>query len=190
MRKLLVGAVFALSSLVSAANAETLPEKVAPCLACHGETGTSETENIPSLGGQTAPYALIQIFMFRDRLRINEIMNEMAKPFTDDDLRTVSDFIARLPPPQPKADTPDPARIAHGQQLIKQNRCDFCHRPNLAGADNVPRIAGQREDYLLKTLREYKSNIRHGYDGSMAEVLQPVAEQDLADLAYTVARWK
>jgi hypothetical protein len=30
--------------------------------------------------------------------------------------------------------------------------------------DNVPRLAGQREDYLLKSLRAYKENSRRGYD--------------------------
>jgi cytochrome c553 len=174
----------------SGARAETLEEKVAPCLACHGEKGSSEIENTPSLGGQTAPYALIQIYMFRDKLRVFDVMNEMTKSFTDDDLRAVSDFIAKLPVPQPTADAADAARIERGKVLIKQNRCDFCHRPDLAGNENVPRIAAQREDYLLKTLREYKTNIRHGYDGSMAEVLQPVQDKDIADLAYTIARWK
>ncbi len=33
----------------------------------------------------------------------------------------------------------------------------------------VPRIANQREDYLAKTLREYKDNSRHGYDATMAD---------------------
>jgi len=192
MRGALVGTMLVLSAALAATpgRAGPLEEKVAPCLACHGEKGVSEIENTPSLGGQTAPYALIQIFMFREKLRVFDVMNEMAKSFTDDDLRAVSDFIATLPPPQPLADAGDPARIARGRVLIKQNRCDFCHRTNLAGADNVPRIAAQREDYLLKTLREYKSNARHGYDGSMAEVLQPVPDPDMVDLAYTIARWK
>jgi cytochrome c553 len=189
MRSALFGLV-AMVTMAGATRSETLQEKMAPCLSCHGETGTSATENIPSLGGQTAPYALIQIYMFREKLRVFDIMNEMAKPLNDDDLRSVSDFIATLPAPKPAADAGDPARIARGRQLIKQNRCDFCHRPDLAGAENVPHIADQREDYLLKTLREYKSNTRHGYDGSMAEVLQPVSDTDIVDLAYTIARWK
>jgi len=33
----------------------------------------------PSLGGQQPPYALIQLFMFREKLRAFEPMNEMAK---------------------------------------------------------------------------------------------------------------
>jgi cytochrome c553 len=193
MRGALVWGLLVLGAALTGApqgRAEPLAEKVAPCLACHGEKGTSEIENTPSLGGQKAPYALIQIFMFREKLRVFDVMNEMTKSFTDDDLRAVSDFIATLPPPLPVADAADAARLERGRALIKQNRCDFCHRTDLAGADNVPRIAAQREDYLLKTLREYKNNTRHGYDGTMAEVLDRVPDPDIVDLAYTVARWK
>jgi cytochrome c553 len=39
-------------------------------------------------------------------------------------------------------------------------------------------------------LREYKSNTRHGYDGVMAEVLAPVTDAQIADLAYTIARFR
>jgi cytochrome c553 len=170
--------------------AETLEEKMAPCLACHGETGTSEIENTPSLGAQTAPYALIQIFMFREKLRVFDLMNEMTKPLSDDDLRAVSDRIATLPAAPPVTDAADQTRLARGRTLLEQHRCYFCHRPDLAGAENVPRIAAQREDYLVKTLREYKSNARRGYDATMAEVLQPISDQDILDLAYTVARHK
>ena len=172
------------------ARAETIADKLQPCLACHGETGTSEIENTPSLGAQPAPYALIQIYMFREKLRTFDVMNEMTKSLSDDDLRGLSDAIAKLPAPKPTADAGDAARIARGKTLIKADRCDFCHRPDLAGAENVPHIAGQREDYLLKTLRDYKTNARHGYDGTMAEVLQPVTDADMVDLAYTIARWK
>ena len=73
-------AALALALIASAAHAETFEERIAPCLACHGENGQSETENTPSLGGQQAPYSLIQLYMFREKLRVFEIMNEMAKP--------------------------------------------------------------------------------------------------------------
>jgi cytochrome c553 len=186
MRKIFV--LLALAFVVSPLNAETIQERAAPCLACHGEKGQSETENIPSLGGQQAPYALIQLFMFREKLRTFEPMNEMTKSFTDDDLRTFSDFIATLPKPSPPADAGDPARLQRAQALIQQHRCNACHNTDFSGKDNVPRIADQREDYLAKTLREYKDNSRHGYDGTMAEVLQPVTVEQIADLAYYLAR--
>jgi cytochrome c553 len=45
-----------------------------------------------------------------------------------------------------------------------------------------------REDYLVKTLRAYKDNSRHGYDATMAEVLASVSDEQIADLAYYLAR--
>ena len=170
--------------------AETIGERAAPCLACHGENGQSQTAEIPSLGGQTAPYALIQLYLFREKQREVEVMNEMTKSFTDDDLRAFSDFIATLPPPKPPTEAGDPARMQQGAALITQFRCNGCHTLNLAGRDNIPRIADQREDYLVKTLREYKSNARHGYDGTMAEVLAEVSDAQIVALAYTIARFR
>jgi cytochrome c553 len=186
MRKMFVA--LALTVVAFSVKAETIEERAVTCFACHGEHGQSETENTPSLGGQQAPYALIQLFMFREKLRVFEPMNDMAKPLTDDDLRAFSDFIAKLPKPQPPVDTGDPARIARAQALVQQNRCNSCHNTDFSGKDNVPRIADQREDYLAKTMREYKDNSRHGYDGTMAEVLAPVTTDQIADLAYYIAR--
>src|SRR3954447_14101509 len=97
-------AVVAFALVAASASAETLQERFVTCQGCHGEKGQSQTENTPSLGGQQAPYALIQLFMFREKLRVCEPMNEMTKGFTDDDLRTFSDYIAQLPKPTPPSD--------------------------------------------------------------------------------------
>jgi len=166
----------------------TIEERLAPCLACHGENGQSANPEIPSIGAQPSPYLLIQLFLFREKLRRLDLMNDAVKGLSDDDLRAFADTIAKLPPPRPSADPGDPARIERGQALIRQYRCNICHDADLAGRDNVPRIAGQREDFLVKTMREYKGNVRAGYDASMAEVLQPVSDADILDLAYFVAR--
>jgi cytochrome c553 len=178
---------------------ETIAERAAPCLACHGESGQSETPEIPSLGGQPAPYLLIQLYMFREQQRaapekkndqMIQVMTEMTKGFTDDDLRDFSDFIAKVPAPKPPADTGDAARMQRTAALITQHRCNSCHGLDLSGRDNVPRIANQREDYLVKTLREYKTNARRGYDDTMAEALAPVSDEQILDLAYYIVRFR
>jgi cytochrome c553 len=186
MRRTIAALAFVL--VASSASAETIAERAAPCLACHGEKGQSETENTPSLGAQQAPYALIQLFMFREKLRAFEPMNEMTKALSDDDLRLFSDFIATLPKPAPPAEAGDPARLQRAQALAQQYHCNSCHKPDFSGGENVPRIVSQREDYLAKTMREYKDNSRHGYDATMAEALQPVTLEQIADLAYYIAR--
>ena len=182
-------AALALAVIASSATAETIEERIAPCLACHGEKGQSETENTPSLGAQPAPYTLIQLFMFREKLRASEPMNEMAKALTDDDLqdllrlhRQIAQARAAGRRRRSRADA------ARRQALAQQHRCDACHNPDFSGKDNVPRIANQREDYLARTLSEYKDNSRRGYDGSMADVMAPVTAEQIADLAYFLAR--
>jgi cytochrome c553 len=37
-------------------------------------------------------------------------------------------------------------------------------------------------------LREYKSNARRGYEASMADVVHPLTDAEILDLAYFLAR--
>jgi cytochrome c553 len=188
MRALFAVAVLLASALP--ASADTLQERVAVCLACHGEKGQSESPEIPSLGAQQQNFVLVQLYMFREKLRTVDVMNEMAKGMTDDDLRNFSETISKLPAPSPVPDAGDAARMARAQDLIAQNRCNFCHAPDFAGQDQIPRLAAQREDYLLKSLRGYKSGERRSYDPAMASVVEPLKDTDFVDLAYYLARVK
>ena len=167
--------------------AADLDEKLAPCLACHGGQGQSELENVPSLGAQTAPYTVIQLFVFREKMRVSDPMNEMAKGLTDADLQAMADAFAAMPPPKPPEDAGDPARLERARALTEQNHCNTCHRPDFSGQQTVPRLAHQREDYLLKTLRDYKSGARHAYEPIMLEVLQPLDDAQFIEFAYYLA---
>src|ERR1700680_220849 len=153
--------------------AADLDEKLAPCLACHGGQGQSELENVPSLGAQSAPYTVIQLFMFREKMRVSDPMNEMAKGLADADLQALADALAAMPPPKPPEDAGDPARLEQARALTEQNHCNTCHRPDFSGQQTVPRLADQRAEYLLKTLREYKSGARDAYEPIMLGGLQP-----------------
>jgi cytochrome c553 len=143
---------------------------------------------VPSLGAQPAFYLSIQLFMFRERLRVVEPMNQVTQGLSDADLRGMAERIAKLPPPRAAADPPDPARLERARAIIEQQRCGFCHNRDFSGAQNAPRLAGQREDYLAKAMREYKNNTRRGYDASMADVLYPISDEQILDLAYFLAR--
>jgi cytochrome c553 len=186
MRSLAVGVLVWLAALPI--GAATIEERLVPCLACHGEQGQSVIPEVPSLGAQPAFYVTIQLYMFRERMRVVEPMNETTKGLSDDDVRGMAELVAQLPPPLPAAEPPDPVRLDRARVLIQQHRCNFCHNQDFSGSQNVPRLAGQREDYLVKALREYKSNARRGYDASMADVMYPVTDADILDLAHFLAR--
>jgi cytochrome c553 len=107
--------------------------------------------------------------------------------FTNDDLRAFAAYISRLPPPAPPPDAPDAARFARGQAVTRQHPCGVCHNPDFSGREQMPRLANQREDYLLKAMREYKSGSRIGYAGAMATELQRLSDDDLQDVAHFFA---
>jgi len=166
------------------AGAASIEERMAVCLACHGADGQSRLPDTPSLGGQPAFFIVAQLFLFRDGRRANAAMTEAARGLTNDDLRAFAARIAALPPPGPPAEPPDAARAARGQGLARQHRCVVCHNPDFSGRDQMPRLANQREDYLLRAMREYKRGARIGYAGAMAEELVPLSDADLLDLAH------
>ena len=174
----------------SPASAADVSEKLAPCLACHGADGQSQIENVPSIGAQLAPYSVIQLFMFREKIRLSDPMNDLAKELSDADLQSLADALAALPAPKPPSDPADAARLERARALTEQNHCDVCHRPDFSGQQTVPRLAYQREDYLLKTLREYKSGARHAYEPIMLEVLQPIDDAQLVEFAYYLSHMR
>jgi cytochrome c553 len=183
----IIAATVLTCALALPARAATFEEKLAPCLACHGEKGISETSEVPSLAGMPANFTLIQLFLFRSNIRKIEIMNDVAKDLTDDDLTRLGEYFARLVPPKP-AEAPDPAIAARARAVIARNHCGSCHNPDFSGREQMPRLASQREDYLLKSLRDYKTGQRPGYDATMDDVIRPVTDADIADLAHYLAR--
>ncbi|HYE40111.1 MAG TPA: c-type cytochrome, partial [Ramlibacter sp.] len=161
------------------------------CAACHGSNGRSDTPLTPVLAGQPSLYAITQLFLFREGRRSNEAMTAVAKTLTDDDLRGFSNYIGTLPavPAPPSATAPDAARMAKGRAVAEQHKCLFCHGADLGGGQQVPRIAGQHEDYLRASLRGFHSGSRPGYTQAMTAAVSQIPVEDLDAVAYYVARF-
>ncbi len=160
------------------------------CFACHGPNGISQMPEIPSLAGQPDGFLQWQLVFFRNGQRKSPIMSPMAATLKDDDIRGLAAFFAKQMPP--RADTAaatDAALMAAGRQLAQANRCAACHQADFSGTQATARLAAQREDYLLKALREFKANTRSGGGlAAMADVVYPLADADLRALAHFLAR--
>ena len=89
MHSLAIGAILAGSAALPLC-AQSLDARLPTCFACHGENGTSQIPDTPSLGAQPAFYTTVELLMFRDRLRITEPMNEMTKGLSDAELQRLS----------------------------------------------------------------------------------------------------
>lgn len=159
------------------------------CAACHGANGRSDMPGVPVLAGQYPLYVITQLFLFREGRRDNAAMVALAKQMTDTDLRGFSDHIGTLPPvpPPPPPKPPDAQRMGKGQALAQQHKCSFCHGADGAGGQQVPRVGGQKEEYLSQTLHGFKTGKRPGYTRAMTEALSQVPEEDLDPIAYYLA---
>ncbi len=170
MRVALVGtiftAMFVCGSLAHAADVAAGKEKAELCVACHGEAGISQTENIPSLAAQPDQFIQWQLVFFRSGTRKNEQMQPIVEQINNDDIRNLGAYFASLAPPKASKPDDNPDLSRKGAQAAAGRRCASCHTDSYAGTKAVARVAGQREDYLLKALHDYKSGLRSG--GGMA----------------------
>ena len=73
------------------------------CVNCHGPSGTGLPPSVPYLAGQYANYMEYQLQLWADDVRDNDAMNVMssiAKKMTEEDMRAVSEYYARVRPPE------------------------------------------------------------------------------------------
>jgi cytochrome c553 len=186
---LFVIALSALAGVARAADLEAGKVKAQTCAACHGANGISRTSNVPSLAGQPDPFLEWQLVYFRIGARKNELMSPIAEPLSNDDVQNLSAYLASLPPPMPAPASPaDAALMAAGAKIAARHRCASCHQHDFSGLDQAARLAGQREEYLLKALRDFKSGARHGGGvAAMPEIAFALNDDDMKAVAYYLA---
>lgn len=162
-------------------------DKSSSCRSCHGANGNSPFEGIPSLAAQPAPYIQSQIQLYKNHYRHIPEMTAAVAHLTDDDIADIAAYFTSQKASPPPATT-DRARFAKGRKLAQGQKCNTCHRPNFAGENRVARLAGQREDYLLKAMNDFKSGTRVGVGDVMPNKLNSAGTPDLEALAYFLAR--
>lgn len=191
MRIALVGIVLA-SAIAGglparAADIAAGKEKAELCVGCHGEGGISQMENIPSLVAQPDLFIQWQLVFFRAGTRKNEQMQPIVEQLNNDDIRNLGAYYASLSPTTPKPDD-NPDLSKKGAEAAAGRRCASCHTDTYAGTKAVARVAGQREEYLVKALRDYKSGVRAGGAmAAMADVAFPLSEEEIEALAHYLA---
>ncbi|MGY4312248.1 cytochrome c553 [Bradyrhizobium sp. JR3.5] len=172
--------------------ADSVQNKAEACTPCHGDNGVSTTENTPSLASQPDQFLQWQLVFFRSGARKNEVMDPIAEQLSNDDIRALGGYFASLKAADAtaaKAPDDHPDLTEAGKQAAVAGRCAACHGDDFAGSKAVARVAGQREEYLVKALHDYKAGVRSGGGvAAMAEVAYPLSDQDIAALAHFLSR--
>lgn len=179
-------AAVACSAAAVGADLDAGKDLYAGCTGCHGETGVSTTELTPSLAGQPDVYTQWQLIFYRVGKRKNEAMTGIAQALTNDDIRNLGGYLATLSPPvAAKGASPEVAEKSRA--LSERLKCAVCHGDGFEGKQGAARLTGQREDYVLQTLRDFKSGARTGQGlVNMTEIVGGLDDPDLVALAAYV----
>ncbi|MCE8018294.1 cytochrome c4 [Halomonas sp. MCCC 1A17488] len=166
-----------------------LEEQLQVCAGCHGEDGNAVESGVPSLAGQPALALTNQLIYFRERLRRNEVMTPQAQGLSDEEIQALAAHYAEqaLEPPEGE---PDEAMMERGRELARQHRCASCHRTDFSGHEQMPRLAHQREDYLVQAMRAYRERTRGGPDTTMVDILRNVDDAEIEALAHFLAHYE
>jgi len=168
----------------AAAQEQAAPD---PCASCHGAGGNSTTPGIPSIAGQPQLFLENQLILFREGLRRSEAMEPVVKGMKDAEIVVLAKRFAALPPKRATQSAPDPALARTGRALAKKLHCGSCHVPDFRGQNQIPRLAGQREEYLVAEMRAYRDGKRTGGDTIMSSVLYGVTDGEIDALAHFLA---
>lgn len=170
----------------AAADKLTPAERIEQCATCHGKSGNSEIALTPSLAGQPEFFLVNQLILFREGVRPIEPMRSLVKDLTDDEITTIAQHFAKLAPARTNEQV-DQGLAGRGAELAAKLRCGSCHTPTLAGEEQMPRLAGQRIDYMIAQLKAYRDSTRSGADPLMGNAVAGVPDADLAALAHYAA---
>jgi cytochrome c553 len=171
-------------ALPSRAGVEEGRTKAQVCAACHGADGNSAMPGIPSLASQPKQFIVTALFEFREGKRANPVMGPMAASLSNTDFNDLAAYFASLPA---KASGAAAGDAEAGKRLTVQNNCVACHSANLMGQQHIPRLAGQRAEYLRDQLTAFKATTRTDMDGTMTSAAQALSAQDIDVLANYLA---
>jgi cytochrome c553 len=159
------------------------------CGVCHGADGNSSASGTPSLAGQPKVFLENSLILIREGIRQIPVMKGQLDGVSDPQIIAMAKFYTSQTL-NPEPSKRDDALYERGQILSKQALCGTCHLPNYVGREQMPRLAGQREDYLLHTLRQFTHNTAKGRDTIMAATLYGINDDDLKALAHYLSQAK
>src|ERR1700710_863885 len=163
-------------------HAQSIEEKAQVCAACHGADGKPADKTIPIIWGQQAGYIYIELRDFKRGDRKSDIMQPIASSMERDDMQAIAEYFSKKPWPdlgQPRASKEISDRASSANRSVG---CTGCHLDHFQGDGTVPRLAGKSNEYLSKTMADFRTRAR-GNNPGMSDLMLATSPEDLAALA-------
>ncbi|MGD0961836.1 MAG: c-type cytochrome [Methylomonas sp.] len=183
---------------VTTGNIEKGKELAESCKSCHGDIGQGVKAEIkddvtlpaiPALSGQLATYTYKQLRDYFNGSRSHDSMAAITKGLSEQDAADLAAWFGSLPLPQNKAAD---KKFAKAEKLVEEGDgkrilppCFVCHGAKGQGEKiDIPALAGQQSDYLVRTLQAYKTGERRNDIYSrMRLIAKQLSDDEIAELA-------
>jgi cytochrome c553 len=155
----LVAMLFAAIGTEQSALAASTPSTAltARCESCHGDQGGSKPD-AARLNGLSSDYLFARLKAFANPIDQSphaiDNMWSVIINMSDNDKRQLADYFANQAAPAAKLNGPVLGRNLYEQGIPAQGvaACQSCHGPRGDGQGAVPRLAGQKQEYLKMQL--------------------------------------
>lgn len=153
------------------------------CMGCHGIEGYRNAYpsfHVPKLGGQKSEYIETALKAYSEGNRFHPTMNAQGASLTDQEIEDIAAYLAQRGEHQDTLAAEDVAGVEAAAL------CVTCHGAQGANVTPAPpTLAGQHEDYLARSLQQYKDGERSG--NVMAAFAAGLNEADIKLLAEIYA---
>lgn len=187
----------AMATVRAAAPADSMQQRVLPCLACHGESGIDlQSGHVPRLHGKPAGYLFNQLINYREGRRRSHAMTYMTSHLSDAYLWEMAEYFAGLEAPYPPAARPLAAEAeqARAMELVQQGdpdrgipSCQSCHGERLTGVlPNTPSLVGLPSQYIMAQFGAWREGARRA---AVPDCMHDIALRMEARDIRIVSRW-
>ncbi|MFV2055086.1 MAG: cytochrome c [Thiohalomonadales bacterium] len=176
-----------------AADASAGQQKSSTCQGCHGVDGNSYADNWPNLASQHASYIEKQIRNFQSGKRQDPTMTSMVVGLSEQDIADIAAYFSQQAIVASPAVLVENNLLSNGRKIYKGGNlysgvpaCSGCHGPNGVGIgpSKFPVLAGQKIDYLTKTLRDFRNSTRNNDPRSiMQNISARMTDKEITSVA-------
>jgi len=155
------------------------------CANCHGVDGNSKMSEVPNLAGQNPIYLLNQVNKFYTGERKDQWMEPAIKLLNESErLNIVAYFSAMHVVPASSGPGGEAGRE------IFQRVCVRCHGPQALGGERFPRLAGQQQTYIVRSLTRYRDRTGNRMEPEMLAMTAALKDGDIKALAEYLSALK
>lgn len=163
---------------------------LALCMACHGPGGNSQVPTLPSIAGQPRLFIENQLVLIREGMRVVPEMRGTLDNVKDPEIIALAEYFSAQKPVARTDGAVNLDTYRRGQAVAQKALCGTCHLPSYAGREQIPRLAGQHETFLLQSMKQFRDKPARGRDTIMAASLYGLKDDELADLAHFLSHYK